>query len=242
MSKKIEKIQTLDVGEVIAKGWQIFKENVGFYSLIGLICFAIHFLIKVLFKGGFLSSALTYFVNAIFGIIFISLSIEALKEEKIPISIEKLVDYLKKNLDVLLIYIIASFLYTVAVGIGLVLLIVPGIFLAVKLYFYPFEIILKKPDDLFESFKKSYEITKGNFFPLLILGIIIGIIMGISAIPMGLGLIFTVPFSWAVGTVTYVKLTSELEKEKTNVETENQNLNEKEEQTEKNKEKTQSQE
>ncbi len=58
--------------------------------------------------------------------------------------------------------VIITVLYMLACSVGFVLLIIPGIFLLIKFYFctYP---LLFEDNDIRNSFKKSWEITKGNW-------------------------------------------------------------------------------
>lgn len=91
--------------------------------------------------------------------------------------------------------IIATILYVLAVGLGLVVLVIPGIFLSVALFFYSI-LMLADNESMIASLKKSYRLVYGNWWrsvallsiPVFIFGaifVLVGLIMGlyISTMP-----------------------------------------------------------
>lgn len=60
-------------------------------------------------------------------------------------------------------FLVASIIYVGVVMIGLLLFVLPGIYLAVKLSLYPFAIYDEKLSGL-KSLKRSWSLTKGHFF------------------------------------------------------------------------------
>jgi len=67
--------------------------------------------------------------------------------------------------------VVGGFLFAIAVGIGFVLLFVPGIFLLVSLYFWVFPVVLDD-ESFIGGFAKSWTLTSGNRLPLFFLGVI----------------------------------------------------------------------
>lgn len=76
--------------------------------------------------------------------------------------------------------ILGAILYAAAVTVGLILLVVPGIFLAVALFFYNYEIIVEG-ENAIEALSNSYELTKGYRLQLFLLGLVFAIVGGIIA-------------------------------------------------------------
>lgn len=62
-------------------------------------------------------------------------------------------------------YLIASIIMGIAVAIGIFLLIVPGIYLAIRLQFYS-AYIVEEDCGIIESLQKSWDLTKGQGMPL----------------------------------------------------------------------------
>ncbi|MEF8872454.1 MAG: hypothetical protein V5A41_12565 [Haloarculaceae archaeon] len=71
--------------------------------------------------------------------------------------------------------IIGVIIYFLAVGIGLVLFIVPGIYIAVALFFYNYEIIIAEKG-VIDAFSGSLDLTAGNRLPLFLLGLIFAVL------------------------------------------------------------------
>jgi uncharacterized membrane protein len=102
-------------------------------------------------------------------------------------------------------YIGASIVYGVIILAGLLLLIVPGIIWSIKYSQYGF-LMLDKNLGIMESISMSGKITNGAKMELLWIGIIVGLLMFVSIIPLGLGLIATIPMSVLVGPLLYRRL------------------------------------
>jgi len=76
-----------------------------------------------------------------------------------------------KNWDKVFAFVIATVIYGIVVILGLFLLIVPGIFFALRLQFYSY-LIIDKGLNPFEALSESYNLTRGFALDLLILIIV----------------------------------------------------------------------
>jgi uncharacterized membrane protein len=89
-------------------------------------------------------------------------------------------------------YVAASFLYVSMVLVGFVLFILPGIFLAVRFYFYGYFISDGEMSPI-EALRKSLEVTRGFGIELFVLAVAF---MGLNILGMlclGVGLLVTMP-------------------------------------------------
>ena len=93
--------------------------------------------------------------------------------------------------------------------LGYILLIIPGIILALK--FWPYSYLLIDRDlPGIQSFTESKKVTQGNLlslFAIYLATIAIVLIGGI--ITLGIGFIFLVPYSFLIFTVAYAEMTSQ---------------------------------
>lgn len=87
-------------------------------------------------------------------------------------------------------------LYATIICLGLILFIIPGIYLAIKLQFALYYMI-DKNISVTQALKKSYAATTGNFWRILLVGIIAALLMN---------LIITIPLSYLLGVYMYRKL------------------------------------
>lgn len=81
--------------------------------------------------------------------------------------------------------IAGAILYAAAVAVGLVLLVVPGIFLAVTLFFYNYEVIVEG-ENFVDALANSYALTAGDRLELFLLGLVfalLGVVIGLVGSP-----------------------------------------------------------
>ena len=109
------------------------------------------------------------------------------------------------NFGAFLSYFVGTFIYYLAVGLGLLLLVLPGIFIAIRLQFYPY-FILEENVSSFTAMQKSYYLTEGLTIELFLLGVAV-IALNIAGIFLfGIGVIFTYPLTTMATAVVYKSL------------------------------------
>ena len=85
-----------------------------------------------------------------------------------------------KSEDAFLPYVGLSLLYTLGVGLGLILIIIPGLFLMAR-WSVASPLVIVRGGGPIQAMKDSWERTKGNEFPILVAIIILfGLLIGIS--------------------------------------------------------------
>lgn len=104
-------------------------------------------------------------------------------------------------------YIVAYLLYMIAVVIGLFLLILPGIFIAIRLQFYPY-FILEGTHSAVAALQKSYYQTEYFTFELLLFGFVVIVLNILGALFFGIGIILTYPLTTMATAVIYKHLSS----------------------------------
>ncbi|AZH25371.1 hypothetical protein [Haloplanus aerogenes] len=83
--------------------------------------------------------------------------------------------------------LVAGFIVNVLIGIGTILLVIPGIYLAVALYFVQFEVIVEERNAI-DALRTGWELTKGErlgVFLLLLVIFAIGIATAVPSIVLG---------------------------------------------------------
>lgn len=104
--------------------------------------------------------------------------------------------------DKLLRMIGASILFALAVGVGILLLIVPGIYIALRFGQYG-NAIVDRNMGVMEAFRYSSSITTNNRLNLLGLGILSGLIALAGVIALCVGMVVTVPMAWLIAALAY---------------------------------------
>ncbi len=83
-------------------------------------------------------------------------------------------------------FVVGVVAFSILVGFGFLLLIVPGLFLLTALYFYSFRIAVED-ENFIQAFKSSYSLTEGNRLELFGLGVIVtvpALIVSLISIPL----------------------------------------------------------
>jgi hypothetical protein len=102
-------------------------------------------------------------------------------------------------------YLAVSILYGLLVIVGLVLLVVPGIYLAVRYGFAGF-LVADGRAEVPDAFHQSSELTHGERWQLFAFALALLVINVIGAVLFGIGLLFTIPISAFAATLVYRRL------------------------------------
>lgn len=185
----IERDYDVNISRWIEAGWNIFKKNLGgcisFTVLGGIVFMLLNF---IPFAGIFVSAP---FIAGLMVISLVSF------QNKTP----ELKDYFLgfRYFLPLMLYSIVS---TVLILIGLVVLVVPGIYLSVAYLFSPF-LIVEKNLDFWPAMEVSRKKINRQFFGVFCLFLILLLLNLIGCIPMLLGLFITIPLSICILTAAY---------------------------------------
>lgn len=82
--------------------------------------------------------------------------------------------------------VVGGFLFGLAVGLGTLLLVVPGLFLLTSLFFWNYHVVVEG-DSFVDGFANSWELTRGNRLELFVLGVVAVVINAL------VGLVFSIP-------------------------------------------------
>jgi len=160
-----------EVGSAFSNGWEVLKKN--FLPLLLVI-------VIMMLLGGFSPIFLSHnpfgltFFATLFGILFLGpvnygknwVFLKAVRNEEVDVK------------DIFSVFgphywetVLASLLVTVIIGIGMVLIIIPGIIFACRLAFVPYLVIDKKYKAV-DAISKSWEMTKGFAWTIFVMGLL----------------------------------------------------------------------
>ncbi|PAU94406.1 hypothetical protein CK503_06290 [Aliifodinibius salipaludis] len=112
------------------------------------------------------------------------------------------------NFRIFLSYFVASFIYGLAVSMGLFLLIAPGIWIAIRFQFFPY-FIIENGDSSFTALQKSYNLSQDLLLELFVFGVAVVFLNLIGALLLGVGVIFTYPLTTMATAIIYRSLIEE---------------------------------
>lgn len=191
----------LSIEQALNTSWRTLKKNpkniIGFFLLIGLaslVNLAIFSQVDTV-----ISNIESWIFGALVQVAIVTFTITCYRKRKTKIS-DRLKDY-----KMVLKLIVGNFLTGIIIFLGFLALIVPGIVFAVRLQFTGFLIIENHLGPI-EAIKKSWGLTKNNFFTLLGFGIITLLINIFGLLLLVVGLLVTIPLTSLAQTYIYLKL------------------------------------
>lgn len=196
---------------LVKESWQTLKKNINLFAMmigVYVIYYIAQYASVAIFGRLSPISSLMSFVFSVISLVLelgsINLILKVIDNKNAQIA--DLYKYPNLAMKVLKTFI-TSFLYGLMVVGGLILLVVPGIYLAIRFMFFSYYIV-DKDAGIVDSLKMSWKLTDKAvvnlfLFDLLIIGLNI-----LGAIALGVGLLVTVPISLISVTVLYRKFQS----------------------------------
>ena len=116
----------------------------------------------------------------------------------LPISVKSVFDYFKYFIPLALTWLIMSLL----VVLGFLLFVIPGIYLAVAT-FLALQLVADRQFGPWQAIKTSIKATHHNWFSVFLLLLALGLITTVSCIPLGIGMIWTLPLFFIAKGILY---------------------------------------
>ncbi len=186
----------LNVSSYLHQAWELFKEHIGEFVGFTLITFAISSLTAMFHSvGSLLFSAIMASLYAGYGIVtFMLLSGQ-------PIQFN---DFFK-GFNYFLPLFLASLAGGMLVGIGLVLLLVPGIYLAVGYMFTSF-LVLDYRMEFWQAMETSRAIITKNWFAFFGFALVLMAINLLGCLALGVGLLVSLPVTSCAVAIAYKEI------------------------------------
>jgi hypothetical protein len=200
-------MKTFSIKEVLSVGWKAFKGNLSVFITFGVAMLAIWFLeqvgLGIARHSGPMKAALSALVTlaARVGQIWLQVGLFRMALKLVdgqPISTD---DFLKAHGD-FLGYLLASVLYGLIVGAGMILLVVPGIYWAVRYWAYGYALVDEHVDPV-AALKRSAVLTQGVKWEVLAFGLAAIGVNIVGALALGIGLFVTMPLTAVAGAKVY---------------------------------------
>lgn len=203
-------MKDFSIGDILKQSFEDFRKNwkvlLGAFAVILGINLVGSFLQVWLSDNnmGIVSSLLSLVLYVVqialsVGLIRIALGVVDGKGVKIELLWNSISDF-----KLLAFYFITSLVVSLVVGIGFVLLVIPGIFLLVKLAFSMYFVVDKGQGPI-EAIKSSWDMTKGRFVNFLVFFIVVGLLNVVAALLLVLPLLVTVPVTMVAAARLYRK-------------------------------------
>lgn len=200
-------MQKFNVKEALLFGWHTYKKNWKFFFILFLMVWGAYAILSWIVNAasdvfpllGAVAQLVVWAAESVIGIGLVKIAIDFVTN-KTP-------DYkdMYRHYALFWNYIAGSILYGLIVLGGLILLIIPGIYFAIKYYFVIFLVVDKRLGPI-EALKKSAKITQGSNTKIFLLGLALFVINCVGFLTL-IGLLVTVPITLLTTAFVYKKLT-----------------------------------
>lgn len=203
------------IGDVLRDSWETFKGNWVLFVGLTIISFIISAIASSIDNallgtpspsgGGFRPGIriFSFLAGTFISMGAINVAFKSIKGEKAVFG-----DFFTVY-PLYLIFLVSNFLFGVAVSIGTILLIIPGIYLFVRLQFFGYYIVDKNTrstNAIVESLRKSWELTRGIAGKVFLLDLALFGLVILGSIPIGLGLLIVFPLVFLANAYVYRRL------------------------------------
>lgn len=197
------------IKESLNFGWNTFKKNWQFLIQVFVIVILANMIPSFLHDWSrqnlpsisFIFSIIGWVAQVVTGIGVVVISLKYVDRKKAELK------DLYQHYNLLLNYFLGNLLYGLIVIAGLILLVVPGIYFAIKYQFFSYFIIDRKMGP-WEAIKASGKITDGVKWKLILLGIVFAGIMILGVLAFGIGVLVAWPVTSLASAYVYRKLAS----------------------------------
>jgi len=192
------------VEKAIGYGWETTKNNLGLFILLFLVVWVIELLLSFLGGAvsrnapfvGFLFNLIGYIVGLFLQMNLIKIALEIYENH--PARLEDLFVVPAHWLS----YLAAGIIFGIVVAIGFVLLLIPGLYMLTRWFFFGYAIV-DRGAEATQSLGTSWDLTRGHVLETFLLIVVLFFLNIIGAIFFGVGLLVTAPISLMAATYAY---------------------------------------
>lgn len=199
--------KSFSIKEAVNYGWGKTKENFWFLVSLALINAIISGLTQKVGKQdgaetfNFVLFLIQLAASTIINIGLINVALKLIDKKEVSYN------DITEKINLFWKFLGASILYSLIVGFGFALLIIPGIYWALK-YQFALNILVDKNTRVFEAFNKSGEMTKGLKLRILVFDLALLGVLILGVLALGVGVLVATPVIWIAEMYVYRKLIS----------------------------------
>ena len=175
----------------LRQAWATFRLHAGFFLSLAVIT-----IVLSIVGGGntpwYVQLILTL-ASFIWSIVWLRVSLAAARNDETKMTFSSLRELIPTGIEIL--YMIGIFILGgLIVLCGLILLIIPGIYVAFRLSFANLAYLDRK-EGIQKSLRYSWNITKGKFWTVFLTGIVAFALYMVGILTLGIGLLITYPLA-----------------------------------------------
>ncbi len=186
----------INIQSYLQQAWQMFRENIGAFLGFTLTLFAVWLATSMVDAGSsLLFSSIAAPLYAGYSIVAFKLMLRE------PVQFN---DFFR-GFNYFLPLFLASLASSIVVTIGFILLLLPGLYLAVSYMFTTF-LVIDYRMEFWQAMEISRTIISRNWFAFFLFALVLGFINILGALAFGIGLLVTLPVTSCAVAVAYKEI------------------------------------
>jgi uncharacterized membrane protein len=185
----LQKSYAVKIGDYIGTGWETFKKNPGGFVGFTLVVFLINVAVaKINQSASPVGTLISLLVSGPLNAGFLIVAFKLLKNRATTFG-----DFFRGFNNFLPLFLV-SLVSSVMIGIGFVLLLLPGIYLAVA-YTFALPLVLEKKMNFWDAMEFSRKLISKNWFSFFGFAFVLVLVNLAGGLLLGVGLLVTIPLT-----------------------------------------------
>jgi hypothetical protein len=200
LTRTVERVE-LDANAVLKRSWQLYKRLFARSAVLGLMIFGVLRLFEAILRTGHHGAGITL-LTLVFAVVGVALLQGALVEVVRGLHEDgnadpSIAEVLQRSAHRCGKLILVSLLVGLGIGVGFLLLIVPGLILAAR-WALAVPVAMLEDGSATDALRRSREIVQGNKRNVFKILFVVGFLEGVAGIPFGIAAAGAGPFGWWV--------------------------------------------
>jgi uncharacterized membrane protein len=196
----VQRGYTVKIGDYIQQGWELFKKNAGLYIAFTLIMVLINAVLAWINRSASpLGSVISMVIAGPLGAGWYIVAFKQIRN-RLP----EFGDFFK-GFNNFLPFFLVSLISGILIGLGFLLFIIPGIYLAVA-YMFAMPFAVAQRMDFWTALEASRKLITKNWFSFLGFALLLFLINFVGALLFGIGLLVTIPLSACAVAAAYADI------------------------------------
>lgn len=210
-------MKDISVSNIFNKAWEIFKNNgsdIVVFTFVYIVLSSVISVIDSMSEGSNFIIVLVFSIacgiaQMVLALGYYRMILNAVDEKGSKLSVL----FEQRDPSLVLHYIIGSIVAGVAIVIGFVFLIIPGIYLAIRLQYFTYCVLEQEEPDCIKALNESWKMTEGHVLDLFALGCLAFCIIILGLIALVVGLFVAIPLAALMSAIAYRILSSKMDEE-----------------------------
>jgi uncharacterized membrane protein len=195
----LQKSYTVKISQYIDSGWKTFKKNPVGFAGFTLVFFLINVAIAKVSQSVTLEAFISLLISAPLNAGFLIVAFKLLKNRATTFG-----DFFRGFNNYLPLFLV-SLVSSMVIGIGLLLLLIPGLYLAVA-YIFALPLVLEKKMSFWDGMELSRKLISKQWFSFLGFALVLILLNLAGVLLLGVGLLVTIPISTCALAAAYADI------------------------------------